>query len=43
VKATFDVLLGKTDIEDPLGPPAGGTKEPETGAIIQQVKQVHSL
>ncbi len=43
VKATFDILLGKTEIEDPLGQPTGRIKEPDTGAIIQQVKQVHRL
>ncbi|MBM4444110.1 MAG: histone deacetylase [Chloroflexi bacterium] len=43
VKATFDVLLGKTEIEDPLGQPAGGTREPDTGAVIQQVRQAHKL
>ena len=43
VKATFDVLLGKTDIDDPLGQPHGRTKEPDTRAIIQQARNAHSL
>jgi len=43
VKATFDVLLGNTEIEDPLGQPAGRTREPDTEAIVQQVKQIHGL
>jgi acetoin utilization deacetylase AcuC-like enzyme len=43
VKATFDVLLGKTDIGDPLGQPLGQTKEPDTRAVIQQARQVHGL
>jgi acetoin utilization deacetylase AcuC-like enzyme len=43
VKATFDVLLGRTGIDDPLGQAQGRTKEPDTGAIIHQARQVHGL
>jgi acetoin utilization deacetylase AcuC-like enzyme len=43
VKATFDVLLGTTGIDDPLGQAAGRVKEPDTGATIHQARQVHGL
>ncbi|OGO07336.1 MAG: histone deacetylase, partial [Chloroflexi bacterium RBG_13_60_13] len=43
VKASFDTLLEKTGIDDPLGQPVGRTKEPDTRALIQQARQVHKL
>jgi acetoin utilization deacetylase AcuC-like enzyme len=42
VKATFEVLLGETDIEDPLGqPPRGFATNIES--IISAVKRTHGL
>ena len=43
VKATFEVLLGKAETDDPLGKPAHARKTPEIDAVIQQVKVLHSL
>lgn len=43
VKATFEVLLGKTEFEDPLGKSADGGTEPDVAAVIQQAKAVHGL
>ncbi|MBI2860279.1 MAG: histone deacetylase [Chloroflexi bacterium] len=42
VKATFDVLLGKGEIEDPLGPsPRAG--QPGIAPLLRQVARVHGL
>jgi acetoin utilization deacetylase AcuC-like enzyme len=43
IKATFEVLLGKTSTDDPLGKPASPSKTPEVDAIIQQAKVIHGL
>ena len=42
VKATFDVLLGETHIEDPLGQPPRGFA-PDIESIISTVKRTHGL
>ena len=48
VKATFDVLLGNTDIEDPLGQPQPGFKmcgfgAPDITSLVESVKIIHNL
>ena len=42
VKATFDVLLDKTVIEDPVGKPPG-FKSPDISTLIQVAKKIHHL
>ncbi len=42
VKATFDVLLGDADIEDPLGP-STDAEAPDIAPLIQSVKELHGL
>jgi len=43
VKATFDVLLGKPDIEDPLGPPERRWAAPDISGLIQMIKETHNI
>jgi len=43
VKATFDVLLGNTDIKDPLGQPQRGFKPPDISPLIKAIKGIHKL
>ncbi len=43
VKATFDVLLGKPDIEDPLGPPERRWAVPDIGELIKEIKEIHKI
>ena len=43
VKATFDVLLGRSDIEDPLGPPERRWAAPDIGELIKEIKKIHNL
>jgi len=48
VRATFDVLLGNTGIEDPLGQPQPGFKmrgfePPDITSLIEQIKRLHNL
>ena len=43
VKATFEVLLGKTEIEDPLGKPSFWGKAPNIEPILERVKRLHKL
>jgi len=48
VRATFDVLLGNTGIEDPLGQPQSGFKmrgfePPDITSLIEQIKRLHNL
>jgi acetoin utilization deacetylase AcuC-like enzyme len=42
IKATFNVLLGDADIEDPLGP-STGSKTPDIASLIKAIKEVHGL
>ena len=42
VKATFDVLLGDTSIEDPLGQ-SSGFRAPDIAPLIKAIKEIHSL
>jgi acetoin utilization deacetylase AcuC-like enzyme len=41
VAATFSVLLGDEDVQDPLGP--AKQKEPPVDTVISTVKRVHGL
>ena len=48
VKATFDVLLGEKDIDDPLGPPESGFKlrgfgPPDITSLVKSLKRIHKL
>ena len=43
VKATFDVLVGNTGIEDKLGPPSYGFEPPDITYLIEQIKEMHHL
>lgn len=43
VKATFDVLLGKSDIEDLLGPAPDREMTPNIDALIERIKRSHRL
>ena len=43
VKATFDILLGGSQIEDPLGPPSAATKQQGFDEHIERIKTVHGL
>ena len=43
VKATFDVLLGNTDIEDPLGQSPHRFQGVSITPLIKSIKQVHTL
>ena len=48
VKATFDVLLGNTKIEDPLGQPQPGFKmrgfkPPDISSLVESIKGIHNL
>jgi acetoin utilization deacetylase AcuC-like enzyme len=43
IKATFDVLLGKTSIDDPLGQPPHGAAAPKIESLIRAIKEVHAL
>ncbi|MFC1938680.1 histone deacetylase [Chloroflexota bacterium] len=48
VKATFDVLLGEKDIDDPLGPPQSGFKlrgfgTPDITSLVKSLKRIHKL
>ena len=48
VKATFDVLLGEKDIDDPLGPTKSGFKlrgfeAPDITSLLASLKRIHKL
>ncbi len=43
VKATFDALLGNSDIEDPLGQPERRRAAPDIAPLIKTIKERHSL
>ncbi len=43
VKATFDVLLGNTEIDDPLGEPRYGGKAPSIEQLLNRIKETHQL
>ena len=43
VRATFDVLLGNSEIVDPLGQPPGVRRAPPIDALIRAIKEIHKL
>lgn len=43
VKATFDVLLGRPDIEDPLGQPEQRWAKPDIADLITAIKETHHI
>ncbi len=43
VKATFDVLLGNTNIEDPLGQSSRSFEAPDITRLIESIKGIHNL
>jgi len=43
IKATFDVLLGNTNVEDPLGQSPHKLAIPSIAPLIKAVKQIHNL
>ncbi len=43
VKATFDVLLGNANIEDPLGQPPHRFQAPDITHLIRAIKEIHNL
>jgi len=43
VKATFDVMLGKTDIEDLLGPSQHGSHKIDITRLVESIKKEHDL
>ena len=43
VKATFDVLLGNTNIEDPLGQSRHRFATPSITPLIKAIKEIHNL
>ena len=43
VKATFDVLLGNTKIDDPLGQAPHSFGAPKIDRLIEAIKEVHAL
>jgi acetoin utilization deacetylase AcuC-like enzyme len=43
VRATFEVLLGKKDIEDKLGQLPFEVEAPDITALLQRLKEIHNL
>jgi len=43
VKAAFDVLLGNSNIEDPLGQPKHQWATPDVAPLIEIIKEIHHL
>ena len=43
VKATFDVLLGNAEIEDPLGPSMRHFGVPSIDSLIKKIRSIHGL
>ena len=43
IKATFDVLMGNTNIEDPLGQPPSQFEAPDITHLIESIKGIHHL
>ena len=43
VKATFDILLGRSDIADPIGPPENRRAVPDISSLIKAIKETHHL
>jgi len=43
IRATFDVLLGNTKIEDPLGESPRGFQAPSIAPLLKKIKEIHDL
>jgi acetoin utilization deacetylase AcuC-like enzyme len=43
VKATFDVLLGKSEIEDPIGQPERRWAAPDISDLVAKIKEIHGI
>ncbi|MBA7524006.1 Histone deacetylase-like amidohydrolase [subsurface metagenome] len=43
IKATFDILLGNTAIEDPLGQSPHSSKVSDIAHLIKKIKEIHNL
>jgi len=43
IRATFEVLMGKTDISDPIGPAPERSSSPDIDSIIDAVLKTHRL
>ena len=43
VKATFDALIGDTDIDDPLGQSPRRSEAPSIDALLKAIKEIHAL
>lgn len=43
IKATLEVLLGKTEVDDPLDKPTDNRRATGAEATIQEVKKIHNL
>jgi acetoin utilization deacetylase AcuC-like enzyme len=43
IKATFNVLLGNTDVEDPLGQSSRGFEARGIDNLVRSVKEIHNL
>ena len=43
IKATLDMLLGNTNIEDPLGQSPHKFKAPSITPLIKSIKEIHNL
>ena len=43
IKATFEMLLGKTKIDDPIGPAPESGRQPDIDDVIDAVTRTHRL
>lgn len=43
IKATFDVLMDKKEVEDKMGPPKRRVSNPDVLSLIKQLKVIHGL
>jgi len=43
IRATFDVLLGNQQIDDPLGPPTQRYRHTDIRAVLEKAKRIHGL
>jgi acetoin utilization deacetylase AcuC-like enzyme len=43
IKATFEVLLGKSDSEDPIGKSPRGNAAPKIDNLIREIKEINAL
>ena len=43
VRATLDVLLGETSLEDQLGQPPQPLISPDIAPLVKRIKEIHAL